>query len=175
MANIIITLIVIFLMLFAICFIGSLVLAKNTQQFHIRFSLLKGFEVSGSFYENNNPQEDHKQQQYCVVRSRERCNSQRCLWFSPQAFLFPIIYKFSCFLTFIPFIFIPHIFPPLIISERVANTVRGIPFRRVITPSIHHSGYRVNNFRYHTDIRKYLYQLIAAHIDILCKQNKLFG
>lgn len=61
MANIIITLIVIFLMLFAICFIGSLVLAKNTQQFHIRFSLLKGFEVSGSFYENNNPQEDHKQ------------------------------------------------------------------------------------------------------------------
>lgn len=61
MANIIITLIIIFLMLFAICFIGSLILAKNTQQFHIHFSLFKGFDISGSFYENNNPQEDHKQ------------------------------------------------------------------------------------------------------------------
>lgn len=54
------TLIIVILMLFAACFIGSLILAKNTQEFHISFGW-KGFDISGSFFPNNNPQENQEQ------------------------------------------------------------------------------------------------------------------
>lgn len=60
MGEIITTLVITILMLIAICFIGSLVLVKNTKEFHIRFGLLKGFDISGSFFESNNPQEHQK-------------------------------------------------------------------------------------------------------------------
>lgn len=59
MGEIITTLIIVILMLIVVCFIGSLVLAKDTKEFHINFSW-KGFDISGSFFENNNPQE-HQQ------------------------------------------------------------------------------------------------------------------
>ena len=55
-----ITLVIVILLLIAVCFIGSLVLAKDTKEFHIHFGLLKGFDISGSFFEHNNPQE-HQQ------------------------------------------------------------------------------------------------------------------
>ena len=55
-----ITLVTVILLLIAVCFIGSLVLAKDTKEFHIHFGLLKGFDISGSFFENSNPQE-HQQ------------------------------------------------------------------------------------------------------------------
>jgi hypothetical protein len=54
------TLVIVIILLIAVCFIGSLVLAKDTKEFHIHFGLLKGFDISGSFYENNNPQEHHQ-------------------------------------------------------------------------------------------------------------------
>ncbi len=54
------TLVTVILLLIAVCFIGSLVLAKDTKKFHIHFGLLKGFDISGSFFENSNPQE-HQQ------------------------------------------------------------------------------------------------------------------
>ena len=60
MEEALITLIIVIILLIAVCFIGSLVLAKDTKEFHIHFGLLKGFDISGSFYENNNPQE-HQQ------------------------------------------------------------------------------------------------------------------
>ena len=41
-------------MLVAVCFIGTLVLAKDTKDFHISFSW-KGFDISGSFFENHQP------------------------------------------------------------------------------------------------------------------------
>lgn len=50
-------LVTVILLLIAVCFIGSLVLAKDTKEFHIHFGLLKGFDISGSFFENSNPQE----------------------------------------------------------------------------------------------------------------------
>mgnify|MGYP003519134303 CR=1 FL=1 len=53
MVEIIMTLILVIAMLFVVCFIGSLVLAKDTKDFHIHFSLLKGFDISGSFFDNN--------------------------------------------------------------------------------------------------------------------------
>lgn len=53
MEDIIITLIAVILMLIGVCFIGSLVLAKNTKKFHINFGW-KGFDISGSFFENSN-------------------------------------------------------------------------------------------------------------------------
>ena len=59
MGEIITTLVIVILMLIVVCFIGSLVLAKDTKEFHINFSW-KGFEISGSFFENNNPQENQK-------------------------------------------------------------------------------------------------------------------
>lgn len=59
MGEIIITLIIVILTLIVVCFIGSLVLAKNTQEFHINFSW-KGFDISGSFYNENNPPEHHQ-------------------------------------------------------------------------------------------------------------------
>lgn len=54
MEEIIMTLILVIVMLFVVCFIGSLVLAKDTKEFHIHFGLLKGFDISGSFFDNNN-------------------------------------------------------------------------------------------------------------------------
>ena len=53
-------LVIVILLLIAVCFIGSLVLAKDTKEFHIHFGILKGFDISGSFFENSNPQE-HQQ------------------------------------------------------------------------------------------------------------------
>lgn len=53
MGDVIIALIAVILMLIGVCFIGSLVLAKNTKEFHINFSW-KGFDISGSFFENSN-------------------------------------------------------------------------------------------------------------------------
>ena len=60
MIEIFMTLAIVIILLIAVCFIESLVLAKDTKEFHIHFGLLKGFDISGSFYENNNPQE-HQQ------------------------------------------------------------------------------------------------------------------
>ena len=60
MGEIITTVTIVILLLIAVCFIGSLVLAKDTKEFHIHFGLLKGFDISGSFYENNNTPE-HQQ------------------------------------------------------------------------------------------------------------------
>ncbi len=53
MGKIIMTLVLVVVMLFGVCFIGSLILAKNTKDFHIHFGLLEGFDISGSFYDNN--------------------------------------------------------------------------------------------------------------------------
>ena len=55
MVETLMTLVIVIILLIAVCFIGSLVLAKDTKEFHIHFGLLKGFDISGSFYENNNP------------------------------------------------------------------------------------------------------------------------
>ena len=44
------TLLIIILMLFTVCFIGSLILAKNTKEFQIDFSFT-GFKISGTFFE----------------------------------------------------------------------------------------------------------------------------
>lgn len=60
MVEALITLVTVILLLLAVCFIGSLVLAKDTKEFHIHFGLLRGFDISGSFFENSNPQE-HQQ------------------------------------------------------------------------------------------------------------------
>lgn len=49
------------LMLLAVCIIGSLILAKNTKEFHIQFSLFKGFDMSGTFFENEQSPENHEQ------------------------------------------------------------------------------------------------------------------
>ena len=58
MGEVIMTLVIVILMLIVVCFIGSLVLAKDTKEFHINFSW-KGFDISGSFFDNN-PQENHQ-------------------------------------------------------------------------------------------------------------------
>ena len=60
MVEALMTLVTVILLLIAVCFIGSLVLAKDTKEFHMHFGLLKGFDISGSFFENSNPQE-HQQ------------------------------------------------------------------------------------------------------------------
>ena len=60
MVEALMTLVTVILLLIAVCFIGSLVLAKDTKEFHIHFGLLKGFDISGTFFENSNPQE-HQQ------------------------------------------------------------------------------------------------------------------
>jgi len=60
MGEIITSLVIIVLMLMAVCFIGSLVLVKNTKEFHIHFGLLKGFDISGTFFDNNNSQENQQ-------------------------------------------------------------------------------------------------------------------
>lgn len=49
-------------MLIAICVIGSLVLAKDTKEFHMQFSLFKGFSLSGTFFDKNHSPEDHQEQ-----------------------------------------------------------------------------------------------------------------
>ena len=41
MVEAIMTFVIILVLVFAVCFIGSLVLAKNTKDFHIHFGLLK--------------------------------------------------------------------------------------------------------------------------------------
>lgn len=56
--EIFLTLIVSILTLIAVCFIGSLVLAKDTKEFHIHFGLWKGFDISGSFFDRNKTQEN---------------------------------------------------------------------------------------------------------------------
>lgn len=56
MVEVFMTLVIVIMLLLAVCFIGSLVLAKDTKEFHIHFGLLKGFDISGSFFENNNTQ-----------------------------------------------------------------------------------------------------------------------
>lgn len=53
MIECLITLVVIVLMLIAVCFIGSLILVKDTKDFHIHFGLLKGFDISGSFFNSD--------------------------------------------------------------------------------------------------------------------------
>lgn len=60
MGEVIMTLVVTVLMLIVVCFIGSLVLVKDTKEFHIHFGLLKGFDISGSFFNSNNSQENHQ-------------------------------------------------------------------------------------------------------------------
>lgn len=50
--EIIMTLIIVIVMLIAVCFVGRLMLSKNTKEFHINFSL-KGFDISGSFYDED--------------------------------------------------------------------------------------------------------------------------
>ena len=60
MVEVLMTLVTVVLLLIAVCFIGSLVLAKDTKEFHIHFGLLNGFDISGSFFENSNTQE-HQQ------------------------------------------------------------------------------------------------------------------
>ena len=57
MTEIFMTLIIVLLMLIAACFIGSLVLAKDTKDFHISFGY-KGFEMTGSFFEHKKSQEN---------------------------------------------------------------------------------------------------------------------
>lgn len=59
MEKVIITLIVVILSLIAVCFVVSLILAKNTKEFHISFSW-KGFDISGSFFDNNNSRENRQ-------------------------------------------------------------------------------------------------------------------
>lgn len=57
MGEIITTVTIVILLLIAVCFIGSLVLAKDTKEFHIHFGLLKEFDISGSFFERNSHEE----------------------------------------------------------------------------------------------------------------------
>ena len=60
MGEALMTLVTVILLLIAVCFIGSLVLAKDTKEFHIHFGLLKGFDISGSFFNSNGSQENHQ-------------------------------------------------------------------------------------------------------------------
>lgn len=49
------TILILFLSLLAlivILIIASMVLVKDTKQFRIRFSFFRGFDISGSFYED---------------------------------------------------------------------------------------------------------------------------
>ena len=57
MGEALMTLVTVILLLIAVCFIRSLVQAKDTKEFHIHFGLLKGFDILGTFFENSNPQE----------------------------------------------------------------------------------------------------------------------
>lgn len=56
MGELITTLTIVFLLLVSVCFIGTFVLSKDTKEFHIKFGLLKGFEVSASFYKQKERQ-----------------------------------------------------------------------------------------------------------------------
>lgn len=58
--EIILTFLASILMLLTVCFIGSLILAKDTKEFHIKFSLLKGFDISGSFFDRNEKPRNHQ-------------------------------------------------------------------------------------------------------------------
>ncbi|EHG33540.1 hypothetical protein [Enterocloster clostridioformis] len=46
------------LMLGAVCYLGSLVLLKDTKEFHMHFGLFKGFDISGTFFDRDKTQED---------------------------------------------------------------------------------------------------------------------
>lgn len=59
MGEVLLTLVIVILMLFVVCFIGSLILAKNTKELHINFSW-KGFDISGSFFDNDDTQEQNQ-------------------------------------------------------------------------------------------------------------------
>ncbi len=50
MKKVAITFIITLCMLLSVCFIGSLILAKDTKDFRISFTT-EGFEMTGSFYE----------------------------------------------------------------------------------------------------------------------------
>lgn len=52
------TLIIVFLLLMTICFIGVLVLRKDAKEFHIHFDIFNGFDFSGSFYSEQQTPED---------------------------------------------------------------------------------------------------------------------
>lgn len=45
-------------MLIAVCYLGSLTLIEYRKEFHIYFGLLKGFDISGTFFDRNKTQED---------------------------------------------------------------------------------------------------------------------
>lgn len=49
------------LMLITVCIIGSMILAKDTKEFHIQFSLLKGFDMSGTFFKDEQSRENQGQ------------------------------------------------------------------------------------------------------------------
>lgn len=53
--EVILTLVISILMLIAACFIGSLVLLKDTKEFHMHFGF-KGFDISGTFFDRNKHQ-----------------------------------------------------------------------------------------------------------------------
>ena len=53
MGDIFTSIIVTIAVLIGACFISSVVLAKNTKEFHIHFGLLNGFDISGSFYDDD--------------------------------------------------------------------------------------------------------------------------
>nr|DAQ22753.1 MAG TPA: hypothetical protein [Bacteriophage sp.]DAZ75745.1 MAG TPA: hypothetical protein [Caudoviricetes sp.] len=52
------------------------------------------------------------------------------------------------------------------------SAVRGIRLRRVITPSIHYSRNRLNDFLLYR-YKKYLYQTIVSHTDILFLSSEI--
>lgn len=49
-------------MLGAVCYLGSLVLLKDTKEFHMHFGLFKGFDISGTFFDRDKTQENCKRQ-----------------------------------------------------------------------------------------------------------------
>ena len=48
------------LSLLVVCFLGTIVLVKNTKEFHVHFGIFKGFDMSGSFYEDKDNNEEEK-------------------------------------------------------------------------------------------------------------------
>lgn len=52
----ILTFILSILLLFMVCFIGILILSKNAKEFHIHLDIRNGFDISVSFYENQQSQ-----------------------------------------------------------------------------------------------------------------------
>ena len=58
--EIILALVISLAMLIVICIIVSLILLKDTKDFHIHFDLLKGFDISGSFFAKETTTRKHK-------------------------------------------------------------------------------------------------------------------